>query len=232
MQLTVLHRDDDLFVVEKPAGIATTSPDGKRCLVELASRLSPHPKLMHATSRLDIGVTGVVVFARSERAIAAILRAREEKKYLRRYLAIASGSFEASEGRWSWPIAIDPKDKTHRVALEAGEKGERLQQASSRFEVVQSSARASRVWLFPETGRTHQLRVHAARAGHPLVGDVDYGGLKRVVLGDGRVVTAKRPMLHCESVQIPHPVTGEPMRFVARAPDDLEAVWTSIHTPG
>lgn len=231
MQLSVLYRDDDLFVVDKPAGIATTSPDGRRCLVEHAVRMNPGAKVVHPTSRLDIGVTGVVVFARTDRAVSGILAARARKRYLRRYLAIASGAFEASEGRWEWPIAIDPKDKTHRVALEAGEKGERLQEAASRFEVVATDARATRVWLFPETGRTHQLRVHAARAGHPLVGDVDYGGPKRVVLANGSVITAKRPMLHCESVELAHPATGEPMRFAAPVPEDIETVWSGIHGP-
>lgn len=229
MRLTVLYRDGDLFVVDKPAGIATTSPDGKRCLVEHAARMNPGAKLMHPTSRLDTGVTGVVIFARTDRAVAGILEARRAGRYRRRYLAIASGAFTESEGRWTWPIAIDPKDKTHRVALEVGEKGERVQEAASRFEVVETDVKATRAWLFPETGRTHQLRVHAARAGHPLVGDVGYGGPKRVVRADGSVVTAKRPMLHCESVELAHPGTGKPMRFEAPVPEDLAAVWAQIH---
>jgi RluA family pseudouridine synthase len=228
LQLSVLYRDDDLFVVDKPAGIPTTSPDGKRCLVEHAVRMNRGAKVVHPTSRLDIGVTGVVVFARTDRAVTGILAARAAKRYLRRYLALASGALAETAGRWEWPIAIDPKDKTHRVALAAGEKGERLQEAASRFEVVAVTDRVTRIWLFPETGRTHQLRVHAARAGHALVGDVDYGGPKRVVLADGRVVTAKRPMLHCESVELAHPATGEPLRFVAPVPEDLEGVWSSI----
>jgi RluA family pseudouridine synthase len=227
VRLTLIHRDAHLIVVEKPAGIPTTSPDGKRCLVELVQNMSRRTKV-HATSRLDIGVTGVVVFAASARANEGLLEARAQKTYRRRYLALAGGAIAADAGRWEWSIAIDPKDKAHRIALEVGETGERAQEAASRFEVVERVERATRAWLFPETGRTHQLRVHAARAGHALIGDVDYGGPKRVVLADGRVVTAKRPMLHCESVEVPHPITGEPMRFAATVPEDLESVWSTI----
>jgi RluA family pseudouridine synthase len=228
MQLEVLFRDAELFVVDKPARIATTSPDGKNCLAELAVRMNPGAARVHPTSRLDRDVTGVVIFARTDRAITALMEARKSGTYRRRYAAIASGVIATDTGRWEWPIAIDPRDKTHRVALAPGEKGERLQEAATRFEVIARAGTATRAWLFPETGRTHQLRVHASRAGHALVGDVAYEGPKRVVLSDGRVVTAMRPMLHCESVEVPHPVTREPLRFEAKIPDDFASVWRML----
>jgi len=225
MKLDVLFRDAELFVVDKPARIATTSPDGTNCLAELAARMNRGAPRVHPTSRLDRDVTGVVIFARTDRAITALMQARTNGLYRRRYAALLSGTIGLDAGRWEWPIAIDPRDKTKRIALEPGEKGERMQEAASRFEVIARSPVAARAWLYPETGRTHQLRVHAARAGHPLVGDVAYGGPKRLVLADGRVVTANRPMLHCALVEVPHPATNEPMRFEAKIPDDFEAVW-------
>jgi 23S rRNA pseudouridine1911/1915/1917 synthase len=226
--LDVIFRDAELFVVDKPARIATTSPDGKNCLAELATQMNRGAPRVHPTSRLDRDVTGVVIFARTDRAIAALMAARAEGTYRRQYLAIASGVLEADSGRWTWPIAIDPHDKRQRIALEPGQTGERAQEAASRFEVIARAGQATRVHLFPETGRTHQLRVHAARAGHVLVGDVAYGGGKRVVLADGRVVTAQRPMLHCQRVEVPHPTTGAPLVLEAAVPEDFESVWRGI----
>lgn len=228
MQLTVLFRDAELFVVDKPPRIATTSPDGKNCLTELAQRMNRGAPRVHPTSRLDRDVTGVVIFARTDRAITALLEARASGSYRRRYEALLSGAVAEDAGRWTWAIAIDPRDKARRITLDPGQTGERLQAASSRFEVIARAPLATRASLFPETGRTHQLRVHAARAGHPLVGDVAYGGPKRVVRPDGSVVTANRPMLHCALVEVPHPATGEPMRFEAKVPDDLESAWSAI----
>jgi RluA family pseudouridine synthase len=228
MHVEVLFRDAELFVVSKPAGIATTSPDGKKCLAEIAARMNRGAPRVHPTSRLDRDVTGVVIFARTDRAIEALMEARRAGTYRRRYAAILSGTIADEAGRWDWPIAIDPRDKTKRVALAPGEKGERVQEARTRFEVIARTTRAARAWLFPETGRTHQLRVHAARAGHALVGDVAYGGPKRVVLADGRVVTASRPMLHCARVEVPHPVSGEPLVIEAAVPEDFEKVWSEI----
>lgn len=228
MELRVLFRDAELFVVDKPPGLATTSPDGRRCLAELAGRMNRGAPRVHPTSRLDRDVTGVVIFARTDRAIEALRLAREAGRYRRRYAGILSGQVEGEGGTWEWPIAIDPRDKTLRIALEPGQPGQRLQEARTRYEVIARGGLACRAWLYPETGRTHQLRVHAARGGHALVGDVAYGGPKRVVLPDGRVLTAKRPMLHCESVEVAHPASGDTMRFEARVPDDFEGVWAGI----
>lgn len=227
MKLSVLFRDGELFVVDKPPGIATTSPDGRQCLTEIAQRACRQAARVHPTSRLDRDVTGVVVFALTDRAIERTLAARREGQYARRYAALATGRLEG-EGRWEWPIAIDPSDRTHRIALDEGQKGQREQEARTRYEVIAASALATRLWLHPETGRTHQLRVHAARAGHPLLGDVAYEGPKRVVLADGRVVTVKRPMLHCARVALPHPRTGEPLVIEAPIPADLEASWAAL----
>ncbi len=228
MKLIVLFRDAELFVVDKPPGLATTSPDGKNCLAEHAARMNPRAPRVHPTSRLDRDVTGIVIFARTDRAIAALTAARAAGSYQRRYAAILSGNVASDTGRWEWPIGIEPRDHKLRVALEPGTKGERIQEAGSRYEVIERAPLAARAWLFPETGRTHQLRVHAARAGHALVGDVAYGGPKRLVRPDGRVVTANRPMLHCAAVEVMHPSTGEPMRIEAPIPSDFDSVWSAL----
>ena len=174
--IAVLHRDPQLLVLLKPTGIATTSPDGTRCLAEEARKLDPRAPMVHPTSRLDADVSGVVIFARTREASDALMQARREGRYARTYLAIVERTPEPEEGRWSWPIAIDARDPRLRRALEPGQTGERMQEASSRYAVRARGELASLLSLWPETGRTHQLRVHASRAGSPIVGDTQYGG--------------------------------------------------------
>lgn len=208
--LVVIHRDRDLLVVEKPSGLATTSPQGGDCLARRVAALDPGAERCHPSSRLDTDVTGVVVFARSSRGIDLVMRAREEGRYARRYVGLALPATEpASEttnpetARWRWDIGIDPRDPRKRRALEPGEHAERQQHAETDARVLARSALAVSLLLRPITGRTHQLRVHATRAGMPLLGDVAYGGPRRLVSSDGRVLGCPRVALHCLVVVLP-----------------------------
>src|SRR5690606_23370558 len=149
-----------------------------------------------------------VTFARTERATHALLEARRAGAYERTYLALVGGVPDEASGRWTWTIAIDPRDVTRRIALREGERGERAQEASSRWERRADAAGCAALALFPETGRTHQLRVHCAAAGLPILGDTTYGGAPRVVLADGRVISARRVMLHCARVVLPDVARG------------------------
>lgn len=230
-EIAVAHRDAHLLVLIKPPGIATTSPEGEsgRSLAAIARRMDPDAQHMHPSSRLDRDVTGLVTFARTDRAIEALLEARREGRYARTYLALVTGA-PAEQGAWDWGIAIDPRDAKLRIALEPGATGERAQEARSRFErrAVAPGDRASLLALFPETGRTHQLRVHCARGGHPILGDTGYGGPPRVVLDNGRVVTARRPMLHCARLALPDVARGGTIELVAPVPDDLARTWDQL----
>jgi 23S rRNA-/tRNA-specific pseudouridylate synthase len=228
-ELRVAHRDGHLLVVVKPAGIATTSPDPSRAtLASLARALDPRAPRMHPTSRLDRDVTGLVVFARTDEAIAALLEARRQGRYQRTYLAVCAGAPAGESGRWTWTIAIDPRDRTRRVALSEEEKGERAQRAASRWEVRGRAASASALALFPETGRTHQLRVHCAKAGHPILGDTSYGGPARVVLEGGRVVTPRRTLLHCARLSIPDLERGAMLELAEEVPEDVARTWAAL----
>ncbi len=228
-EVAVAHRDEHLLVLIKPPRLSSTSPDGTNCLTAVARALDPDAPKMHPSSRLDRDVTGLVIFARTERAIEVLLRARREGRYERTYLALVAGVPVPERGTWQWPIAIDPLDPRRRIAVEAGASAARVQHASSEY-VVRASARGSSVLaLAPRTGRTHQLRVHCARAGHPIFGDVAYGGAPRIVLDDGRVVSARRPHLHCARLCIPDPSgSRERIELVAPIPDDLVRSWTSL----
>jgi 23S rRNA-/tRNA-specific pseudouridylate synthase len=229
----VLHRDADLLVLYKPAGIATTSPDGRNCLTELAAQLDPRAPRLHASSRLDAEVTGVVTFARTTRAIEGLLAARREGRYERYYLGLATGPLQPAAGELDWPIDRDPRDPRKRVALEraahSGRKGRSTaQEARTRYRVLSALPSAALLLLSPLTGRTHQLRVHVARAGVPLLGDRHYGGPVKSTLPDGRVVRAGRVMLHCARVRLPRFDAADMLTLDAPIPDDFRAVWLGL----
>ena len=225
---SVLHRDADLLVIAKPAGLPTTSPDGKNCLAHVvATRLDPGAPHAHPSSRLDRDVTGVVIFARTDRGIRALLDARAAGSYERRYRAIVTPPPAEASGEWSWGIAIDPRDPRLRVALDPGASGERAQDARSSFTVLERWVGCALLEVQPHTGRTHQIRVHCARAGSPIVGDTSYGGGRRVTLADGRVLHAPRVMLHCASVSV-----AGMGRWEAPLPEDFAALLGSLRAAG
>jgi 23S rRNA-/tRNA-specific pseudouridylate synthase len=212
--VAIVHRDRDLLVLWKPAGLPTTSPNGLDCLAALARELDPNAPRLHASSRLDAEVTGLVTFARSTDGIARLLAARKAGAYRRFYLALATHPPTPPEGEWRWEIARDPRDPRRRCAQP--EHSARGDVAQTRYRLLQSPPSAAALLLRPETGRTHQLRVHAAEAGLPLLGDKHYGGPIQLVQADGRVLRAGRVMLHCARISLPGNVT-----FDAAAPSDM-----------
>ena len=225
--IVVAHEDEHLLVVVKPSGIPTTAPGGKDCLTRRLE--SARGGALHPTSRLDAEVSGLVTFAKSKRAIAGLRQARAEGRYHRGYLALAGlaegAALEPREGSWEASIAIDPRDPTLRIASDTGE---RVQRARTSYRVREAVERAAALWLTPHTGRTHQLRVHAAHAGFPLLGDVRYGGDKRVVLSDGRVIGARRTMLHCAWLRLPAIEGRGDLELSAQVFADMRALWMAL----
>jgi 23S rRNA-/tRNA-specific pseudouridylate synthase len=228
----ILHRDAELLVLYKPSGLPTTSPDGKNCLTAVASELDPSAPRLHASSRLDAEVTGAVTFARTTRAIEALLAARRAGAYERFYLALASVRVDPAEGRWQWPIDLDPRDPRKRIAR-VGKASDKAREAASLYRVVAALPMASLMLLQPLTGRTHQLRVHAAQAGAPLLGDRHYGGPMQRTREDGRVLRAGRVMLHCARVRLPRiagVASGDAEKLCIDAPiaDDFRDLWLKL----
>lgn len=231
----VLHADAELVIVNKPPGLPTTAPREargvrRRCLVDVVAGLDPGAPRLHPTSRLDAPVSGVVTFARTPGATRALLEARRRGAYRRVYLGVAARAPIPGEGSWDWAIDLDPGDRRLRRALGPGDAGRAPRPALTDYRVAaRADAGPALLALRPHTGRTHQLRVHAARAGAPLLGDAAYGGPPRVVLADGRVVTARRVLLHCAAVSVPD-VAGGGAPLVVRAPipGDLATVWAGL----
>jgi 23S rRNA-/tRNA-specific pseudouridylate synthase len=238
----VVHADEDLLIIDKPSGLPTTSPDGQNCLASWARAHDASAPRMHPSSRLDAEVTGLVTFARSSRAISQLTAARAEGRYQRFYVGLAQQPPEPLEGDWRFPIGRDPRDPRKRVALAAGEsvragKGKAAREprgacvadsAWSRYRTVASGSRFALLSLRPETGRTHQLRVHASRGGSPLWGDKHYGGPVRAVLEDGRVIAARRVMLHCAQLILPGIAAPEPLVVRAGVPEDMRGFFAAL----
>lgn len=227
---TVVYRDQHLLVLDKPVGIATTAPDSGPSLFTIARALDPTAPLLHPLSRLDTQVSGLVTFVRTPHANQVAIEARKLGTLRRVYLGITARPPTVSSGDWRFPIAIDVRDPKHRRAL--SEDDERahasgVKDAHTRYRVHASAGPLAALELWPVTGRTHQLRVHASAAGCPLAGDTAYGGDKRLTLGSGRILTAGRAMLHCAAFKMPDPASqsGAVIVLSLDPPADLVALW-------
>jgi 23S rRNA-/tRNA-specific pseudouridylate synthase len=222
--VAVLLRGHGLLAVDKPAGVPTVPDHGGRAgtLWALAARVARLPEdALHPTSRLDRDVSGVVIFALTAEAAARLRRARGAGSYARTYVAIARARPDAvlaDEGVWDGPIGRARDPRLRAVG------GRDAVPARTRFRVVRR--REELVWLElePDTGRTHQLRVHASHAGAPLVGDVSYGGPKQLVRTSGEVVRVGRVALHCARVVVPGE-DGAPLAIESPVPALFELLW-------
>ena len=201
----VLHDRDGVLMVDKPAGMPTI-PDQKGSAHSLLHRAAEvtrrDPSTLHPTSRLDRDVSGVVTFAVDAAAATALRLAREQGSYQRLYLAIGAGTLANERARWEWSLAPDRAPRVHK-AVPREQKSALL--AASRVVVAATRGAYVALALAPETGRTHQLRVHAAAAGVPLVGDRIYGGPARITTSTGAVRAPGRIALHCARVDIALP---------------------------
>ena len=220
-----LARDGDLVAVAKPAGIPTIPDHGGAAhslLAAVARALGLAPDRVHPTSRLDRDVSGVVVFALSKGAGARLLLARAEGRYDRRYVALAQRAPAPDRGVWTAPIGRARDPRLRAVA------GPDPTPASTRYAVTAVAAGgACMLAVMPVTGRTHQIRVHAAHAGAPLLGDRAYGGPARVTLCSGRVLEPRRIALHAARVVVPRE-DGTPLVLSAPLPQELASLWSAL----
>ncbi|MDH5670677.1 MAG: RNA pseudouridine synthase [Myxococcales bacterium] len=227
-RVTLVHRDRDLLVLHKPSGLPTTAPAGGVCLVQLARELDPEAPQLHPSSRLDAEVSGLVTFARTRKGNERLLSARRDGRYGRLYLGLSLGEPSLEVGRFEAAIGIDPADRRRRrVVRDERPDHERVRDAATRYRVLDRAGPAALLQLEPETGRTHQLRVHCADAGVPLLGDRHYGGPQRMVLEDGRVLMARRAMLHCTRLSLDLG-QGRPLLLEALPPDDFQQLWLQL----
>jgi 23S rRNA-/tRNA-specific pseudouridylate synthase len=218
----VVHEAHGLVAAFKPAGIATVADHHGHAgtLVEQTAAAIGLPKeRLFPTSRLDVGVSGIVVFATSDRARQSIAKARAEGRYRRHYVAIGGGNVTPERGRWTAPIGRD-KDPRKRRA-----HGRDAVIAETAYAVAGVVAGACLLAAEPETGRTHQIRVHAADAGAALLGDRAYGGMTRLVSPSGAVRALDRIALHAAWIDI---ALERPFAAEAPVPDELVSLWSAL----
>lgn len=207
-ELTVLYEDDALLAVDKPAGLLM-HPTFYRTEGTLANRLLGYYQktgqscAIHPVSRLDRDTFGVTLFAKNAHIHAAMVQAHKEGKIEKTYEALVLGSPSEEQGVWRWPIGRCGGGSLLRQVCEDG------QEAVTAYRVLSRTEGTSRLELRPVTGRTHQLRVHCAYAGCPILGDPQYGGEKAEFDFPHQQLLAQR-------LRFFHPVTGEPVEIVSR----------------
>lgn len=209
----VLHADADLVFVDKPAGVPAqpTLTSDRGALPELVGAVLGAPvTLVH---RLDRETSGVTVLARTPGAAAALAEAFRTGGPEKTYLALTARPPEPREGTIALALGKDPARPGLRRVDSGGDP------AVTRYRTLRAGPAATLVEARPETGRTHQIRVHLAAAGAPLLGDARYGGPRRV--GE---VHVPRVMLHAARLALRHPVSGEALAVEAPVPEDFRAV--------
>jgi 23S rRNA pseudouridine1911/1915/1917 synthase len=224
LPLHVLYEDADLLAIDKPSGMVVHPAPGvwRGTIVNallhrgLVSRdASPErPGIVH---RLDKETSGVLLVARHTRAQLALSRAFRDRRIRKTYLAIVLGEPRRAAGSLEWPIGRHPYER-QRMSIRSRSPRE----ARTRYVVVERFHALCFLRLEPETGRTHQIRVHLAAMGHPVLADALYGARKGRALpsrGPGR--TFARHALHAAELELAHPITGVALHLVAPIPADM-----------
>jgi 23S rRNA pseudouridine1911/1915/1917 synthase len=224
--LTIVYEDDDVLVVDKPAGMVVHPAPGNwsgtlvNALKGRGSELSAlggedREGIVH---RLDKETSGLLLVAKTDRAHRVLGAAMARREIVRRYAVLSWGHLDADRITVEKPIARDPRDRTRMAIVSTGRAARTDFVRLARFDVVD----LLRAHL--HTGRTHQIRVHLASVGHPVVGDDTYGG------GGGRrliKLPPKRHFLHAAWLRFRHPATGEPMELRSLLPPELVSALAS-----
>jgi 23S rRNA-/tRNA-specific pseudouridylate synthase len=216
----ILLEREGVVAVYKPAQMATVADHrGSRGSLEavVAEMLGGKGEIV-ATSRLDVGVSGVVLFAADEAARQRLARAREQGRYLRHYVAVAARAPDPERGVWSGPIGRASDPRRRQVG------GQSATLAETAYAVTALADKGALLSIEPQTGRTHQIRVHAAHAGAPLWGDTAYGGPTRLVAPGGAITVVERIALHAAWVEVPLAGNGN-LHAEAPLSSDFETIW-------
>ena len=231
--LPIVYEDEHLLVVDKPAGLVVHPAAGNRdgtlvnaLLHHCGGSLSgiggvARPGIVH---RIDKDTSGLLVVAKHDKAHEGLARQFAAHSIDRRYLAIVSGLPRQAEGTVDAPLARSPQNRK-KIAIVAANKGKRAVTHWKRLELLSDAAL---VECRLETGRTHQVRVHMASIGHPLVGDPVYGRGKSVHRKLLNQLDFKRQALHAAHLGFIHPVTKGRLSFDSALPSDMQELFTAL----
>ena len=216
--LDVVHEDDDVLVIDKPAGLVVHPGSGNwsgtmlNALLHHAPRLGELPRagIVH---RLDKDTSGLLVVAKTEPAQASLVRQLQARTMKRTYLALARGVVKAA-GTVDAPVGRDPRSRTRMAVVSSGKA------AVTHYKVRKSFAKHTLLECELESGRTHQIRVHLASFGHPVEGDPVYAGRGPALL--------ERQALHAWKLAFAHPASGKGVKFESPLPADFAALLKKV----
>lgn len=235
----IIHEDEDLAVIDKPAGVVVHPAPGhlRGTLVHgLLARLSNlsgvggvlRPGLVH---RLDKGTSGLLVVAKNDRAHRSLQDQLRARTLARTYRALCWGVPKQNEGEIDAPLARHPNDRKRQTVREGGRP------AQTHYRVDAQLRGAALLTLQLRTGRTHQIRVHLLHIGHPVLGDTPYGGGLARLRGTApehrvplraALAALDRPALHASRLAFQHPSSGEQLQFDSPLPTDFETALRAL----
>jgi 23S rRNA pseudouridine1911/1915/1917 synthase len=234
--ISVVYEDAALTVVNKPAGMVVHPAKG-HWSGTLVNALQFHYDTLSTTAgaerpgivhRLDRDTTGLLLVAKADSAHQRLAQQFEQRTIHKEYLALVAGSPERDSDYIERTIGFHPTNR-EKMAIRLPEDGGK--DAVTFYEVIERFRGYALVRCKPQTGRTHQIRVHLAHIGHPIVADKAYSGRDRLMLGDvigpgatgaeAETVLIDRQALHAHSLRLDHPLTGQPLHLTAPLPDDM-----------
>jgi 23S rRNA pseudouridine1911/1915/1917 synthase len=218
--MTIVHDDDDIVVVDKPAGVAAhptvgwTGPNVVSGLAAAGYRISTSgaSERQGIVSRLDVGTSGLMVVAKSEYAYSRLKQAFRSRTVDKTYHALVQGLPDPVTGTIDAPIGRHPGHDYRFAVMDSG------RHSVTHYEFIEAFRHASLLDIKLETGRTHQIRVHFSALHHPCVGDLTYGADPRLA----KRLRLERQWLHAMALGFEHPGTGEYVHFESTYPEDLE----------
>ncbi|MCU1454925.1 MAG: rluD [Acidimicrobiales bacterium] len=222
VEVAVVYEDADVVVIDKPPGLVVHPGAGQTDGTLVAGLLARYPEIASVgplarpgiVHRLDKGTSGLLMVARSLLAYDSLVAQLTARSVERRYLTLVWGHLDTTQGLIDAPIGRSARQPTRMGVSTRG------REARTRYQVLEAFTAPTPVSLLAcrlETGRTHQIRVHLAAIGHPVVGDERYRGVKPAL-------DSPRPFLHAELLAFDHPATGEHLAFESPLPADLAAV--------
>jgi 23S rRNA pseudouridine1911/1915/1917 synthase len=224
--LSIVYQDDDLVIVDKPAGVVahpTVGFEGPTVAGALLARgislsTSGAQERQGIVQRLDVGTSGLMMLAKSELAYSRLKQAFRDRSVHKVYHAIIQGHPDPSEGTFDAPIARHPKAEFKFAVMEGGKP------SVTHYKTLELFAAVALCEVILETGRTHQIRVHFAAFRHPLLGDTMYGADPKLA----KKLDIDRQWLHAKELGFSHPITGEQLHFVTEYPKDLAEVLVKL----
>jgi len=217
-EFPVVYEDPALLVVDKPSGVAVHGGSGvSQGVIESLRAARPQAKALELVHRLDRDTSGLLMIAKKRSALVELHRMLREGEVDKRYTVVVKGE---------WPSdLVELRDSLHKYVTASGERRVSVQadglSAFTKIKIMKKNAEFSVLEARLLTGRTHQIRVHLAHAGHPVLGDDKYGdfALNRTLAREG----VKRLFLHASRLRLRHPLTGDPVALEAPLPEDMDA---------